>query len=149
MTLRVSSSRVRINTLTHLKMCIDERQDENFSSILKTTFYRMMKRLETAQAALQTYCNTNDVTLEYVQSQMKSMRIYFLNIASIQIQLEDDICEYLMTIEDMKLFQEVYNEVKKICGREWMDLKLQIALRTEGQGLDNDVPTLRNHVAKL
>ena len=108
-----------------------------------------MKRLETAQAALQTYCNTNDVTLEYVQSQMKSMRIYFLNIASIQIQLEDDICEYLMTIEDMKLFQEVYNEVKKICGREWMDLKLQIALRTEGQGLDNDVPTLRNHVAKL
>lgn len=150
--LRVSSSRVRINTLTHLKVCIGEQQGENFPSTLKTAFCRMMKRLETAQAALQTYCSTNGVTLEYVQSQAESMRTYFLNTASTQAQLEDDICEYLMAIEDMELFQEAYNEVKKICGREWMDLKLQIALRTEGrihQGLDNDVSTLRNHVAKL
>lgn len=150
--LRVSSSRVRLNTLTHLNVCIGEQQSQNFPSILKSAFVQMMERLKNAQDALAAYCTTNGVTVEYVRSQSDSMRAYILNTTSTQAQLEDDICEHLMAIEDMELFQEAYNEVKKVCGREWTDLKLQIALRTDGrihQGLDNDVPTLRNHVKKL
>ena len=52
--------------------------------------------------------------LEYVQSQAESMRTYFLNTATTQAQLEDDICEHLMAIEDIELFQEACNEVKKV-----------------------------------
>jgi hypothetical protein len=150
--LRVSSSRVRLNTLTHLNICIGEQQSQNFPSILKSAFVQMMERLKNAQDTLAAYCTTNGVTVEYVRSQSDSMRAYILNTTSTQAQLEDDICEHLMAIEDMELFQEAYNEVKRVCGREWMDLKLQIALRTDGrihQGLDNDVPILRNHVKKL
>jgi hypothetical protein len=150
--LRVPTSRVRLNTLTHLNVCIGEQQSQNFPSVLKSAFVQMMKRHKSAQVALEAYCTTNGVTVEYMRSQSDSMRAYFLNTTSTQAQLEDDIWEHLIAIEAMELFQEAYNEVKKVRGREWMELKLQISLRTEGrihQGLDNDVPTLRNHVKML
>ena len=57
--LRVSTSRVRLNTLTHLNICIGEQQSQNFPSILKSAFVQLMKRLKNAQAALEAYCTRN------------------------------------------------------------------------------------------
>jgi hypothetical protein len=150
--LRVSSSRFRLNTLTHIMVWIGEQRNHNFPVTLKKALCQMMKRFDVAEATLQTYCSANGVTLEYVQSQSESMRAYFLNTTPAHAQIEDDICEHLMAIEDMELFGRAVTEVTKACGSAWTHLKLNISLRTDGrihQGLDNDIPALRNSVEAL
>ena len=68
------------------------------------------------------------------------MKVFLLQFADSTIHIEDNICEHLLAIEDLCMFEKVHEQTVEMADQAWMKLKLQIALRTErriSQELDN------------
>lgn len=147
--LRVSGSYTRFQTLTHLALQTGENCVRKFPITLRRQFRQTLRRLKKAEKEVEEYCSANDSNIEELLKEANSMRKHYLDPSPPEVDIEDEICELLDAIEDLELLQAAQEQVKMVCGKERMDFKLNITLKTERRipkGVDN---TLRSLHEKL
>ena len=149
---RTTGAYTRRQTLTNLSMAIGRSRVRNFPHACRKKLRKMLKTGRDAQNELTSYCNSNNISIETLQQEALSMKAFLLQSADSTIHIEDNICEHLIAIEDLRLFEKVHEQAVETAGRAWMELKLRIALRTEGrisQGLDITWQVLQEKVLLL
>jgi len=150
---RVSAYDTRIAILTHQFVQIGREIDWEFPSSSRIKFSLLLDRIKETERKIESLCGLSSLTVADLQCQADSMRDFYSQKVTTQAQLEDDIAEHLIAIEDMGLFLKARQAVLKVCGREWMDLKIRIAYNTNGRIdptiSDHEIETLNSKVDDL
>jgi hypothetical protein len=130
---RSTKASTRRQTVTNVFVSIGQNRVINFSNTVRKKILTMLKTGQEAERELNLYCNSNDITIDALQQQAFAMRAFLLQSDDSTIHIEDDICEHLQAIDDFRTFEVVHAQAVNTAGHNWIQYRLNIALKTEGR----------------
>ena len=149
---RSTKASTRRQTVTNVFVSIGRERVFTFPNAVRKKILAMLRTGQEAERELNSYCDSNDITVETLQQEALAMRAFLLRPDDSTIHIEDNICEHLQAIEDFRTFAVVHAQVVHVAGHDWIQWMRQIALRTEGrvsQDLDITTEVLEERILRL
>ena len=130
---RSTKASTRRQTVTNVFVSIGQNRVINFPMAVRKKILTMLKTGQEAEKELNSYCDSNDITIDTLQQEAAAMRAFLLRSDDSTIHIEDDICEHLQAIDDFCTFELVHAQAVDTAGHDWIQCRLNIALKTEGR----------------
>ena len=149
---RSTKASTRRQTVTNVFVSIGRERIFNFPAAARKKILTMLNVGQDARKELKSYCDSNNISIEVLQQEALAMRAFLLQSDESTIHIEDDICEHLQAIDDFRTFAVVHAQAVDTAGQDWIQCRLNIALKTEGrisQDLGITTEVLEAHLVGL
>ena len=107
---RIIEVYIQYQILINLNMMIGWSRIRNFSHASRKKLHKILKIDRDVQNELTLYYNSNNINIEILWQEILSMKTFLLQFIDNTIHIEDNICEHLIAIEDLCLFEKIHDQ---------------------------------------